>query len=364
MNVKFFDVATQDAPIQQEIRAAINRVLDKGIFVNGPETAKFEEEWAAENGVKYCVLTSNGTSALELALKSLEIQGKSIATTANSFFATASCIATENYTHPFFIDTDHTCNIDLDRLESAHNYDGIIAVNLYGNPCDHETLQRIARGKRVPLILDLAQSHYTKYKSKNPTEFCDVGCFSFYTTKTLGCYGECGALVTDDENVMLAAKCLRNHGRDEDGYSHSKNSGNHRGSEIQSAVLRVKNLHKDYYINERIKVANRYKTNLSSLSYLLLHENWDATRIVNYVFPIFTPRRNELKAYLEKEGIQTMIHYPTPLPAQKVYQNKYQMTAYPNAVRQCNETLSLPYYAGIPEDQVDFVSEKILRFFQ
>lgn len=365
MNVKFYDGKQQDQNIIGEIKYQINQVIERNIFVDGPETRAFEEEWAIENGVQYCVLTANGTSALEIALNALEIRGQSIATTTNSFFATASCIATENYKEPFFIDTDETCNIDLNELEKAYNYKGVIGVNLYGNTLDHKRLQDICQNKKAKLILDLAQSHYSKYEGRNPAEFCDVGCFSFYTTKTLGCFGELGCIVTDNQDIMERAKCLRNHGREKEGYSHVVNSGNMRGDEIQAAIIRVKNKYKDYYINERLKIAARYKNNLKDVPYLeLLKQNPYCTQLVNYVFPVFSWKRDDLKTFLKQNGIDTMIHYPYPLPALKVYQGKYAEGVYDNARKQCDKQLSLPFYAGLSNDSIDYVSEKVINFFQ
>lgn len=367
MKIDFFRPDIQDTSFRAEIDAAVKRVLDSNVFVDGEETRKFEEEWGEEVDTKHCVFTSNGTSALEIAVRccEIEIDGGQIATTPNSFFASSSCIASQMY-DPYFVDTDETCNLDLSQLTGRGKWDfeAILAVDLYGNSLDHALLSDIAVDPlEIPVILDLAQAHFCLYEGKSPTQFADVSCYSFYSTKTLGCYGEAGCLCTDDDGVAERARSLRNHGLTNRLYRHQYISGNMRGQEIQAAILRVKLGHKDYYIEERLKLAEQYNKNFSSHPEILLKVNPDCTRLVRYAYTIFHPRRNDLRKYLGEQGIHTNIHYPIPLHLQPAFSYlNHQPGDMPNAERQCNEVLSLPFYAGFKD--VDYVSEKVLHFVE
>jgi len=372
MVVPFFDSARQDAPIQQEINEAILRVSNNHVFVAGEETIKFEEAWAAENGVQHCVFLSSGTAALEIALRCCNLDsGKNIAVTSNSFYASCSCIITIG-SNPIFCDTDNTCNIDLDRLEliltrkRTYNIKGVIAVNLYSNCLDHDRLYKMCQDHNVPLVLDLCQSVFSMYKGRHPETLCDVSTHSFYLSKTLGCYGEGGCLLTNNDKIADTARCIRNHGMTKEPYKHFINAGNQRGIELQTSILNVKLKHKDHYIDGRIKAVEHYKKGLSNFSNLLLKENPYNTRMVNFVFPIFTDERNALRKHLTDNQIGTNIHYPIPLNLQPVFQGGRYRCNYlcPNAKKQCETELSLPLFVGIIPDEQNYVISKIHEFFR
>jgi dTDP-4-amino-4,6-dideoxygalactose transaminase len=363
--ISFFRPDVQDAPFRAEIDMVVKRVLDSNIFVDGEETRKFEEEWSTEVGTKHCVFTSNGTSALEIAVRCCEIDECYIATTPNSFFASSSCMVNPG-SDPLFGDTNDQCNLDLENLLHFDAYDAVLSVDLYGNPVNHNGIRLLCNSpsrQSKPYIVDLAQAHYCLYKNECPAKWADVACYSFYSTKTLGCYGEAGCLVTNNDGIAERARSLRNHGLTNQLYRHQYVSGNMRGQEIQAAILRVKLGHKDYYIEERLKLAEQYTKNFSDYPQILLKVNPDCTRLVRYAYTIFHPRRNDLQKYLGWQGIHTNIHYPIPLHLQPAFSYLgYQPGDMPNAERQCNEVLSLPFYAGF--DDVDYVSEKVLEFLK
>jgi dTDP-4-amino-4,6-dideoxygalactose transaminase len=366
--VPFFCSDVQDAPFKDEIRNAIDQVLCNRVYVDGEETAKFEEEWGNEVGTKYCVFTSNGTSALEIALRSIQIWPEVI-TTPNSFFASSSAILAARHKISFY-DTDETCNLDIKKVMGRlyGRYGAILTVDLYGNPIDHPALQEYCLKNKIWKIADQAQAHYTLYRplSKfpvSPSRFSDISCYSFYSTKTLGCYGEAGCLCTNNEEIAEKARSLRNHGLTEKLYHHQYISGNLRGQEFQAAILRVKHGHKDYYIEERLKLSEQYTKNFSDYPEILLKVNPDCTRLVRYAYTIFHPQRNRLRQHLADQGISTNIHYPIPLHLQPAFSYLgYHPGDMPNAERQCNEVLSLPFYAGFKD--VDYVSEKVLEFLK
>jgi UDP-2-acetamido-2-deoxy-ribo-hexuluronate aminotransferase len=195
---------------------------------------------------------------------------------------------------------------------------------------------------------------------------CDVSTHSFYSTKVLGCYGEGGCLLTNDDKIADIARCIRNHGMTKEHYKHFLNAGNYRNTELQSSILNVKLKHKDYYINERVRAVKHYKIGLKNLSHIFLKENPQNTRMVNFVFPIFVEERNELRKYLLDNGISTNINYPIPLNQQPVLQGGRHRCNYlcPNAKRQCDTELSLPLFAGVTVEELSYVESKIHEFFR
>ncbi|MFA5234018.1 MAG: DegT/DnrJ/EryC1/StrS family aminotransferase [Sulfurimonas sp.] len=367
MRVDFFNAIAQDAPFKEEIRAAVSRVLDSGRFVDGDETNKLEERLAKLNGVKYCALMSNGTSALETLLRCFDLdKGKNILTPTNSFIATSSAISTVG-SNPIFVDSDATCNIDLNLVEKElknGNIQGVLVVNLYGNPVEHEKLYELCIKYGVICLLDLAQSHGTKYKENHPAQYCHGCAFSFYVTKVLGAYSESGCLLSNSKDVIDKAKSLRNHGRSTENYSHQYLSSNLRGSEFSASVLNVKLNHLDYYYGERIKTTQEYNNYFSDYPEILL-KTTPNSEIVRYVYNIFVPQRDKLIEYLNKEDIGTNIHYPIIISEQKAYKHlRYVKENFPVAHKQSQETLSLPFWSGFPSKYAQIVSKKVIEFFK
>lgn len=366
MQIKFFDALKQDEHLKEDIQEAINEVLHSNQFVDGPQTRQFEEEYAAYNGVKYCVTTSSGTTALELMFRALKLDnGKNILTTANSFLATASSIVAVG-SNPIFCDTSDDFLLDLNKIEEhlkRGNIDAILAVNLYGNLLNLNKLQELGIKYGAKVLIDGAQNALAKFKGKSPASYCLAEAVSFYTTKSFGCYGEGGCVLTNDRDIYEAVKSLRNHGRSTDGYRHTKLGGNARIQEFQTAILRVKLKYANYYIEERQKILNQYNKNFYDFSEILTKWNDKDNLIVPYVFPIRVKRQKLLKEFLIQSDIPSIIHYSPIIPLQPCF--KYLRCTekdFPNAYQQSQEVLSLPFYANMPLADVDLVSQKTIEF--
>lgn len=376
--IKFFDPVEQDKPYQYEIQKSIERVIKSGVYSNGDETKQFEQEYARFNGVKYCAFMSDGTAAIEVMLKASGIDKNSVVVVpASSFLATASAVYAIG-ANVVFVDTDESGLMDLNLLEKelkSRKITDILVVNLYGNVLDYTRLTGLSEKYGAKLFIDGAQNHGCNFNQKPLNDFCVAQSQSFYTTKTIGCYGEAGCILTNDEELYQKYLSMRNHGRNKDNTGHIYLTGNHRGDEIQAAILRVKIKHRDYYIGDRVQSFNRYKKNLQDSDYLLkwngleifdnnflgLGKLMTGNTVVPYVFPILSKKRDELKVYLKKSGIDTAVHYARPINYEACIYNP-DLDYCPNADRHSKEVLSLPFYAGIGEDKIDQVCERLLTF--
>lgn len=370
--IDFFSAIRQDAPIIGEIKYEINSVINSGNFVAGEYTEQFEQEYAQTNDVKYCAAVSNGTSALTIMFRALGLKDKGILVPSNSFVASASSIVLAGAI-PYFVDTADNCLMDLDKVEHALKtkpIHAVLLVNLYGNIIDLDKLVDICNKNNVILLSDCAQNAWGKYKNKSVAHYVRCSAQSCYSTKGLGGFGEAGVILTNDENIYNQALSLRNHGRNTtENYFHEIISGNDRLSNLQIAVLKTKNKYREIYISSRREVAKKY-TELfidAGLENILLKWNkGEEFRHVPYLFPIFTERRDELKKFLGENGIQTNAHYNIPIHLQPCFRYlgyKEGCKELTNTEKQAAQTLSLPYYANIPDSHVEQTVEKVIDFF-
>ena len=367
MKVNFLDLKSQYLSIKPEIDAAIQSVLDKTAFAAGPFVKEFEENFAKAQGAKFCVGVNSGTAALHIAFMALDIKyGDEIIVPANTFFATPESVSLTGAT-PVFVDNEEQFyNIDPLKIESAitPKTKAIVAVNLYGQPAQLDTIKAIADKHNLFLIEDCAQSHLATYKGKSTGTYGIMGCFSFYPGKNLGAYGEGGAVITDDELLYKKMMALRDHGSSKK-YFHDYIGHNYRLEGIQGAILNVKLKHLSSWTETRRKNAACYKQYLSGIKEVMLPEEIDGAYSVYHLFVVRVPRRDALIQFLQDNGIYTGIHYPIPCHQQKAYAFLgYKEGSFPVSEKYANEIISLPMSEQVTEEEIQYVCQMIGEFYR
>lgn len=362
--IPYLDLKAQYAAIKAEIDTAIGEVVESSQFVLGKQVEAFESDFAKFCGTKYALGVNSGTSALHLALLAAGVKaGDEVITVSDTFVATAAAI---RYTgaRPVFVEIDpRSCTIDPNRISAAitQSTKAIMPVHLYGGCADMDPIREIAREHNLIVIEDAAQAHGAEYKGQRAGSLSDLACFSFYPGKNLGAYGEAGAVVTDNDQYAGAIRRLRDHGQSQK-YYHDEVGYNYRMEGIQGAVLRVKLRHLNNWTAARRSHAARYIDELAGSEVRLL-EPLSQGRSAWHIFPVFTPRRNELLEHLQARGIGSGIHYPIPVHLQRGYADLgYMLGDFPLTEKACNEVLSLPMYAELPEEHLMEVVAAIHEF--
>ena len=367
--VPFLDLTRQDRRIKRELLSATQRVYEKGRFILGEEVSNFEREFSHYCGVQYGVGVGSGTDALYLALKTAGIgEGDEVVTVANSFVATALAISFTGAT-PVFIDIDPKYyTMDPNHLElllkrqkakgTGRKIKAILPVHLYGHPAEMDSIMEIASRYDLIVIEDACQAHGARVGGKKVGSLGAMGCFSFYPTKNLGGYGDGGMVVTNDKKYDQSLRLLRCYGEREK-YQHVVKGYNSRLDEIQAALLRVKLKYLDQWNELRRGKAKFYTQMLSPLGVVCPSER-KGIRHVYHLYTIKTRRRDLLQAFLKKKRIETLIHYPLPIPLQKAYQELgVRRRDLPLTNQWSQKILSLPFFPEIREDEMEEVAEGI-----
>jgi len=370
--VPFIDLKRQYKRIKEEILSATQRVYEKGRFILGEEVSAFEKEFSHYCGVRYGVGVGSGTDALYLALKAAGIgEGDEVVTVANSFVATALAISFTG-AKPLFVDIDpKTYTMDPNHLElflkrqkakdSGQKIKAILPVHLYGHPAEMDSIMEIADRYDLIVIEDACQAHGAKYGKKKVGSFGAMGCFSFYPTKNLGGYGDGGMVVTDHKKYDQNLRLLRCYGERKK-YEHILKGHNSRLDEIQAAILRVKLKYLDQWNKERRGKARLYTKMVSSLGVVCPSER-KGVRHVFHLYTIKTRKRDSLQAFLKKRGIETLIHYPIPIPLQKAYRELgYRRRDFPLTNQWSRKILSLPFFPEMKDSEIEEVTEGIRCF--
>lgn len=371
--VPFFDLTRQYQQIKREIILATRRVFERGRFILGEEVSTFEKEFSHYCGVRFGTGVGSGTDALYLALKAAGIgEGDEVVTVANSFVATAFAISFVG-AKPVFIDVDaKTYTMDPNRLElllkrekgkkRGKKIKAILPVHLYGHPAEMDSIMHIADRYDLTVIEDACQAHGAKCRGKKVGSFGAMACFSFYPTKNLGGYGDGGMVVTDRREYDQKLRLLRCYGERKK-YQHVLKGHNSRLDEIQAAILRVKLKYLDQWNEERRRKAKIYTERLLPYGVGCPSEK-TGVRHVYHLYTIQTRKRNSLQAFLKKKGIETLIHYPTPIPLQKAYQEtKYQESDLTVTDQWSRRILSLPFFPQMEASEMEEVAEGIGSFF-
>jgi dTDP-4-amino-4,6-dideoxygalactose transaminase len=344
--IPLVDLRAQLRTIKSEIEAAIDGVLDSGQFILGAEVAAFEEEFARHCGAKYGIGVNSGSSALHLALLAAGVgPGDEVVTTPFTFVASVAAIEYAG-ARPVFVDIDPaTYTIDPELIEAAitPKTRAIIPVHLYGQPAEMDPILDLADRKGLIVIEDACQAHGAEYRSRRVGALGEMGCFSFYPGKNLGAYGEGGMVVTDNPDLARTVRMLRDWGS-ETKYQHERRGYNYRLESLQAAILRVKLRHLEDWTEARRAAADRYRELLADGPISPPSESEDV-RHVYHVFAIRTGVRRELQEALRLSGVQTGIHYPTPVHMLPAYADLGHIAGdFPHSERAAAEELSLPLY--------------------
>ena len=363
--IKFVDLKAQYNSIKEGIDDAIQEVLDSTTFILGEQLKNFEKEFADFCSAKYCAGLNSGTSALHLALVAKGIgKGDEVVTTPNTYFATCEAIS---YTGaiPKLVDIEQdTFNMDPKKLEKAitPKTKAIIPVDLYGQPAEIKQIMEIAKKNNIIVIEDACQAHGAEHYNKM-VPFADIGCFSFYPAKNLGAYGEGGCIVTNDKEADEAARAYRDHGQVKR-HVHKYIGYNYRLEEMQAAILRVKLKHLEGWINARRKIASAYNELMKDCDAAIPAEK-NYNRHVYHLYVIKVKNRQRLIEHLNSKGIQTAIHYPTPIHLQEAYSFlNYRKGSFPVAEKCVEEILSLPIYPELKEEEISIVAKSIKEFLK
>lgn len=341
--MEFIDLKSQYLILKNEIDAAVQRVLSHGKFILGPEVAELEERLADYVGTKYCITVANGTDALQIAQMALGIgSGDEVITAGFNYIASAESTALLG-AKPVYVDIDPiTYNLDPAMLESAitNRTRAIIPVSLFGQCADYDSINRIASKHRIPVIEDAAQSFGAKYKGRSSCALTTIACTSFFPSKPLGCYGDGGAIFTNDAHLANQMRKIARHGQ-ERRYEHSIVGINSRLDTIQAAILLVKLSVFDAELGARQSIASRYIKSLEGCTELRVPEIAPENVSSWAQFCILTRERKRLMNQLELNGIPCVIHYPRPLNKQPaVSDGKCELA---NGDRVSEQILSLPF---------------------
>jgi dTDP-4-amino-4,6-dideoxygalactose transaminase len=358
MKVPFVDLKVQYDSIKEEIRSTIERVILDSAFIGGKYVIAFENNFADYLGIKHCIGVGNGTDALIIALKALDIKaGDEVLTAANSFIATSEAITMAG-ARVVFVDCDKdTYNIDINKIEESisSKAKAIIPVHLYGQPVEMDAIMDLAKKHGLYVIEDAAQAHGAEYKNKKAGTFGHIACFSFYPGKNLGAYGDGGALVTNDDGLAKNVRMMANHGRFEK-YNHEFEGVNSRLDGLQAAILDVKLKYLEKWNRRRQEVARRYNEALGEP--LITPKVHPSVKHVYHLYVVRVKNRDKIMAILSENGISTGIHYPVPLPFLRAYRYLgHEFSDFPVANAYKDDILSLPMYGDISDDQVEYVIE-------
>lgn len=370
--IRMVNLYGQYLSVKDEVDQAMRQVVRESAFIRGDQVRLLEEELAAFVGTDHCVTCGNGTDALLLALWALELgKGDEVIVPAFTFGAAAEAVALVGAT-PVFADVDpETFNMDpvsAGRLISERTR-AILPVHLFGQPCDMRPILELARRHRLTVIEDNAQSFGAKCLDASDEWVCAgsvgwIGCTSFFPTKVLGCYGDGGALFTDDDELARKIRMLANHGQSTK-YRYERLGINSRLDTLQAAVLRVKLRHLPEWINARIEVAGRYDAALKPFAALALPARTAGCTHVyhQYTLKVDPSLRDPLKAHLNRAGIEAMVYYPEPLYSQPAYASRSRrdplMAVTPQLV---GSVLSLPVCSHLAEEEQLRVVAAVERF--
>jgi UDP-2-acetamido-2-deoxy-ribo-hexuluronate aminotransferase len=366
MKLQMVDVVGQYLKIKPDIDNAIHRVLDSGQFIQGKEVGELESQVAEYLGIPSAAGCASGTDALQIAMMALGIgQGDEVITTPFTFVATAETIALLG-ARPVYVDIDaRTYNIDPALIEKAitPRTKAIIPVHLYGQPADMDSIMEIARRRGLKVIEDAAQAMGASYKAKKVCSFGDVGCISFFPSKNLGCFGDGGMVVTENEDLWKRMKMIASHGSKER-YYHETLGVNSRLDTIQAAILIVKLRHLEEYNALRQMAASRYDALLKGTPVVTPYID-PQCRHIFHQYTLRVPRRDALVAVLKEKGVPHAIYYPVPLHLQKAYAASGNRKGdFPVTEKAAEEVLSLPMHTELTEEQQTFVAGVIQEFYR
>jgi dTDP-4-amino-4,6-dideoxygalactose transaminase len=394
MHISLIDLKRQYETIKEESEKAVLDVLSSAQYIMGDNVKQFENEFNEYLGSKHSISVGNGTDALIIALKALGIgKGDEVITTPYTFFATAESISFVGAT-PIFVDVQlDTFNIDAIKIEGkiTSKTKAIIPVHIFGQPCDMDAINSIAKKHNLYVIEDAAQAIGAEYKGQKIGTLSDIATFSFFPTKNLGCVGDGGMIVTNDDNLATICRALKTHGSGENGqkaynilnkidekitednsvdntvynplkYYNYLIGHNSRLDEIQAAILRVKLRELDKWSSSRKGIAKFYNAQLSGTNLVTPFED-ENVKHVYHLYILQSEKRTDIVHYLTEKGIAIGVYYPVPLHLQKAYTELgYKEGDMPNAEYLSRRTFAIPMFAELTKEEKEYIVENIKRF--
>lgn len=359
--IKMVELKREISTIKEEIQSAINSILESGEFIEGSAVKQLEENIGSFLGVKHAVSLASGTDALFFALKAANIQENcEIITTSFSFIATAEAIVHAGLI-PVFVDIDYnTMTIDPKSIERniTDKTKALIVVHIFGNPCKMEDIVKIARKYNLFLIEDCAQSFGAKFNYQFTGTFGNIGCFSFYPTKNLGCYGSGGLIVTNSAELTEHIRVLKNHGSKKK-HEHHIIGYNSRLDSIQAAILNVKLRYVNKWNIIRQNIAKQYK-----MAFDPTFSFQELSKGAEHIYHQFTIRhkdRTALIEHLKKHNIESAIYYPIPIHLQKAFHN-YKSKPLPETEKLSKYALSIPIHPFLRDSEIEYIINTINSF--
>lgn len=342
MSIPFIDLKSQYQALRPQVQDRVNRVLEHGQYIMGPEVAELEERLAAYTGAGHCITVASGTEALLISLMALGVgPGDEVITTPFTFVATAEVIVILG-AKPVFVDIEpDTCNINAALIEEkiTNHTKAIIPVSLYGQPPGMDKINKIAERHGIPVIEDAAQSFGAEYRGKKSCNLSTIGCTSFFPSKPLGCYGDGGAIFTSDDLIAEACRQIRVHGQSAR-YVHTRVGVGGRMDTIQCAVVLAKLERFHWEVEQRQTLGDRYNRALAGVIPFVVQRSDRTSVFAQYT--VFVERRDELQQLLKSEGIPTAVHYPLPLNEQQAYRQFCCADCTPISQQRARQVMSLP----------------------
>ena len=373
MNIQMVDLKCQYEKIKEEVNAGIQNCLDNTAFINGPAVKEFQQDFEKYLGAKHVIPCANGTDALQIAMMALDLKpGDEVICPAFTYVATAEVIGLLGL-KPVMVDVcPKTFNIDLQNLENflTPNTKAIVPVHLYGQSADMEKVMNFAAKHNLFVIEDNAQAIGSDYTFSDGTTrktgtIGDIGCTSFFPSKNLGCYGDGGALMTNNDELASKIRMIANHGQEKK-YYHKVLGCNSRLDTLQAEILKVKLKHLDEYSEARNKMASYYDEHLSGIDGLQIPRRVENSTHVfhQYTLKVADGKRDNLQKYLAEKNIPSMIYYPLPLYKQEAFK-QYVEAGFELAVTEklCKEVISLPVHTEFNQEVQDYIISEIKNFF-
>ena len=366
MKIPFVDLKAQYRSIKTEVDQAIASVIDEATFIGGQPITDFEKEFATACGVKHCISTGNGTDTLYIIMKMLGIKtGDEVITVANSWISSSETI-TQTGAKVVFVDAHpEYYSIDESKIEEkiSPRTKALIVVHLQGQACAMNEVRKICAKHNLFLIEDCAQSHFSQYRGQLVGTFGIAASFSFYPGKNMGAYGDAGCIITNDDAFAERFRMYARHGALVK-HHHKIEGINSRMDSLQAVVLIEKLKHILRWNQARIRAAKRYDNLLRDIKELTLPKVRPDTVHTYHLYVILAERRDQLKEYLKSEGIETVLHYPTPLPFLEAYRYlNHRPEDFPVSSKLQGEILSLPMYPELSDAQIDYVAASVKSFY-
>ena len=365
MKIPFISFESQLKENKTQLINNIERVLDSQWYVLGGSVKEFENKYKKLSTVKYASGVGSGLDALIISLKALNIsKGDEVIVASNAYIASWLSITNVGASIVPVEPNEKTFNIDVNKIEEkiTANTKVIMPVHLYGQPCEMDKIMDIAKKYKLFVIEDNAQAHLAKFKGKITGSFGDINATSFYPTKNIGAIGEAGCITTDNIKHAEFSNKFRNYGSSEK-YICELIGTNSRLDELQASILNVKLDYIEHWTRQRIEIAKLYTQRLTNLVETPFF-NSNCTHVY-HLYVIKTDKRDELKEFLQQKGIGTAVHYPIPPHLQKAYGHlNFKKGDFPIAEKLANQSLSLPIYPGLSNNQVNYICDSIKEFFK